>query len=246
MSGTRTHFLCFVCRGDVLTCDQYARHESVMTKLLSLLFLLSMLIAAYILLKPVEDDAAGVIEGLPWQIESLLDGSSRVFGVTLGQSTLAETREQMGDDMELAIIVVDVDDRGLEMFYKRYTAGVFTGKLIVAADIAPDVLQQFLERASKVEYLQSGARKFHLNAADRKIAYQAPVKSITFIPSIDIDEHNAIKHFGTPAKTIRRDDKVAHLLYPGKGLDLIINPQGKDVLQYVAPRDFAQLLEPLM
>jgi hypothetical protein len=183
---------------------------------------------------------------LPWQIELLPDGTSKVFGVTLGQSTLGEARERLGDDMELAIIVVAADDHGLEMFYSHYTAGVFSGKLIVAADIGPDTLEQLLDRAVKAEYLESGARKFHVNPDDLPVAYQAAVKSITFIPGIALDEQTALKHFGTPAETIRRSDQVAHLLYPGKGLDLIINKDGKDVLQYVAPRNFAELRDPLL
>jgi hypothetical protein len=38
---------------------------------------------------------------------------------------------------------------------------------------------------------------------------------------------------------------VEHFLYPAKGLDLILDRKGKEVLQYVAPRDFARLREPL-
>ncbi len=216
-----------------------------MTRLFSLLVLLSIILASYLILKPDRDYFERTIEGLPWQIESLPNGTSRVFGVTLGQSTLGEARERMGDDMELAVIVAAADDRGLEMYYSRYTAGVFTGKLIVAADIAPAALQRLLERASRVEHLQSGARKFRLNAADLAFAYQTRIKSITFIPSINIDEQTAVKHFGPPAEIVRGEGEVDHLLYPSKGLDLIINRQGKDVLQYVAPRDFAQLREPL-
>jgi hypothetical protein len=216
-----------------------------MTRLFSLLVFLAIVVAAFLYLKPAGDYSSQTIKGLPWQIELLPEGTSKVFGVTLGQSTLSEVREQLGDDMELAIIVVAADDSGLEMFYSRYTAGVFSGKLIIAADIAPDTLEQLLDRAVKAEYLESGARKFHLNADDLPAAYRAAVKSITFIPSIDLGEQTAFKHFGTPAETIRRSDQLAHLLYPDKGLDLIINKDGKDVLQYVAPREFAELRDPL-
>ena len=217
-----------------------------MTKLFSLLVFLTIIVAAFLYLKPAGDYSSQTIKGLPWQIELLPDGTSRVFGVTLGQSTLGEAHEQLGDDMELAIIVVAADDHGLEMFYSHYTAGVFSGKLIVAADIGPDTLEQLLDRAVNAEYLESGARKFHVNPDDLPVAYQAAVKSITFIPGIALDEQTALKHFGTPAETIRRSDQVAHLLYPGKGLDLTINKDGKDVLQYVAPREFADLRDPLL
>lgn len=217
-----------------------------MTKLFSLLVFLTIIIAAFLYLKPAGDYSSQTIKGLPWQIELLPDGTSRVFGVTLGQSTLGEARERLGDDMELAIIVVAADDHGLEMFYSHYTAGVFSGKLIVAADMGPDTLEQLLDRAVKAEYMGSGARKFRLNPDDLPIAYQAAVKSITFIPGIALDEQTALKHFGTPAETVRHSDQVAHLLYPDKGLDLTIDQNGKDILQYVAPREFAKLRDPLL
>lgn len=216
-----------------------------MTRLFSLLVFLSIIIAAFLYLKPAGDYSSQTIKGLPWQIELLPDGASKVFGITLGQSTLGEAHKQLGDDMELAIIVVAVGDSGLEMYYSRYTAGVFSGKLILAADVAPDALEQLLGRAVMAEYMESGARKFHLDPDDLPVAYQAAVKSITFIPSIALDEQTALKHFGTPAETIRRGEQVTHLLYPGKGLDLIINKDGKDILQYVAPRGFTELREPL-
>jgi len=216
-----------------------------MTKLFSLLVFLAIIVAVFLYLTPAGDYSSQTIKGLPWQIELLPDGTSKVFGVTLGQSTLGEAHEQLGDDMELAIIVVAADDSGLEMYYSRYTAGVFSGKLILAADVAPDTLEQLLGRAVKAEYMESGARKFHLNPDDLPVAYQAAVKSITFIPGIALDEQTAFKHFGTPAETIRRGNQAVHLLYPGKGLDLTINKDGKDVLQYVAPRDFTELRNPL-
>jgi hypothetical protein len=217
-----------------------------MTRLFSLLVFLAIIVAAFLYLKPAGDYSSQTIKGLPWQIELLPNGASKVFGITLGQSTLGEAHEQLGDDMELAIIVVATDDSGLEMYYSRYTAGVFSGKLILAADVVPDMLEQLLGRAVKAEYMKSGARKFHLTPDDLPLAYQAAVKSITFIPGIALDEQTARKHFGTPAETIRRGDQIVHLLYPGKGLDLIINKDGKDVLQYVAPRGFAELRDPLL
>ena len=173
------------------------------------------------------------------------EGTSRVFGITLGESTLADVREQLGDDMQVAIIVAAPDDRGLEMFYSRFTAGVFSGQLIVSADITPTSLEQLLDRAVKAEYLESGARKFHLASNDLPVALQAAVKSITFIPGINLDEQTALRHFGTAAEIIRRDDRVTHLLYPDKGLDLTIDKDGKDILQYVPPGEFADLRDPL-
>lgn len=216
-----------------------------MTRLFSLQIFLTIIIVAFLALKPGAERSAKKIQGLPWQIETLPDGATRVFGITPGRSTLGDARDQLGDDMELAIIAAAGQNNGLEMFYRRYTAGMFSGKLVISADIDKQTLERLLSRAARPEHLRSGARKYRLNAEDLPVAYQAAVKSITFIPTVDFDEATVVKRFGTPAEKISGDNQVTHFLYPDKGLDLIINPAGKDILQYVAPRDFSALRTPL-
>ena len=216
----------------------------VMIRLFSLVIFLAIIVIAFMSLKPASKHDTENVKGLPWQIEILPDGDSNVFGVTLGQSTLGDARERLGDDMTLAIIVAAGQDTGgLEMFYSRYKAGVFSGKLVLAADMAPETLTQLTERAIKSEYMKSGARKFTLDPEDLTVAYQAPLASMTFIPTVNIDEASAIKRFGPAAETIRASEQVTHLLYPEKGLNLIIDTDGKDILQYVAPGDFERLIK---
>lgn len=215
-----------------------------MTRLFSLVIFLAMIVIAFLSLKPDSEHATDIIQGLPWQIEVLPDGDSNVFGVTLGQSSLADARQQLGDDMTLAIIVAaGQDSGGLEMFYSRYTAGVFSGQLILAADLEPATLARLTERAIKSEYMKSGARKFTLDPADLPVAFRSPLASMTFIPTANIDEDSAVKRFGPATETIRPGEQVTQLRYPDKGLVLIINENGKEVLQYVAPRDFERLIK---
>ena len=217
-----------------------------MIRIFSLLLFLSIIILALLSLKPDGERSTESVKGLPWQIDVLPEGRSKVFGVTLGQSTLGDAREQLGEDMTLAIIVASGQDTGgLEMFYSRYKAGVFSGKLVLAADLAPEAVARLTERAIKAGYMDSGARKFTLHPDDLPVAYQAPLATMTFIPTVNIDEASAIKRFGPATEIIRTSEQVAHLLYPDKGLDIIINEDGKEVLQYVAPRDFERLRKPL-
>lgn len=217
-----------------------------MRRLISLLALILVIFAGIPFVFRNTAQSPQQMRNLPWQIEVSADGTSQVFGMRLGQATLNDVREQLGDDMELAIIVVAGETPGgLEMFYSRYTAGLLTGKLIVAADVAPSTLAGMRERAASAGYMQSAARKFRLDAADLPLALNAPVKGITFVPAVNISEETALKRFGKPAQVVAADNASRHWLYPDKGLDLVLNETGKDVLQYVAPRDFALLSDPL-
>ena len=176
------------------------------------------------------------VTGLPWQIDSLPGGDTRVFGITLGRTTLGEAIAQHGDDdMDLAIIAAPHEAGTLEAYFSHYSAGPITGKLILIMDIAPDALSSLRKRS----FQDGGTRRYHLHPDDLQVAYRAPVKIINFMPGFNLDEEIAQARFGTPAEIIRVNEQQKHFLYPGKGLDLILNTSGKEVLQYLPPGEFS-------
>jgi hypothetical protein len=181
-----------------------------------------------------QNDSAPVT-GFPWQIERLPDGGTRVFGIVPGRTTLGEAMAQLGDDNELAIIAAPRETGSLEVYYGHYTAGLIQGKLILVADIEPDTLASMQTRALR----QGGTHRLLLDEADLPTARRAAVRAITFMPSFDLDEATTRARFGTPAEVLPVSAQEQHLLYPELGLDLVLNADGKDVLQYLSPGDFA-------
>jgi len=174
------------------------------------------------------------LTGLPWQIDKLPDGDTRVFGITLGRTTLGEAIELLGDDLDLAIIAAPHETGALEAYYSRYSAGPITGKLILMQEISPETLLTLRKRAFK----DGGTRKYHLHPDDLPLAYRTPVKVITFLPSLNLDEEIIQARFGIPAEIIQVYSQQ-HLLYPDKGLDLIFDTDNKEVLQYLSPNEFS-------
>lgn len=183
--------------------------------------------------------------GLPWQIETLPGGEAQVFGLTLGKSTLADARARFGPEMQLAVIA-EPDERGnVEGYYEGVTAGFVAGKLIVTADLPPEAIDGMRERAPKTQYMQSTTRRATLAPADEAAALAAPIRGLAFIPSAQLDEAVILERFGQPAERIRVNDHQEHLLYPAKGLDLVFDSKGRELLQYVAPARFDALRAPL-
>lgn len=183
--------------------------------------------------------------GMPWQIETLPSGESRVFDLTLGRSTLADAKARFGTEMQLALVAEPDEDGNVEGYYESATAGFVAGKLIVTAELPKDVIEGMRERAPKTEYMQSTTRKAKLADADLAAALAAPIRGMAFIPSAQLDETIVLERFGQPAERIRVNDHVEHLLYPAKGLDLVLDSKGKELLQYVAPARFEALQAPL-
>lgn len=175
------------------------------------------------------------VTGLPWQIDILPGGDTRVFGITPGRTTLSEVIELYGDDdLKLAIIAAPQETGTLEAYYGHYSAGPITGKLFLILDIAPDELSTLRQRS----FQEGGTRRHRLHPDDLPVAFRAPVKAINFMPSFNLDKKIAQARFGTPAEIIQAHTEQKHLLYPDKGLDLILNTDGREVLQYLPPGEF--------
>lgn len=190
--------------------------------------------------KPVD------VVGLPWQIEVLPDGSTEVFGLRPGRTTMGQAAARLGDDMELAIMAAKGETGSLEMYYGHYRAGLLTAKLVLEAEMDAETLKSMRANAADVEILKSGTRKYTVNREDHEKAFDAVIRSIAFIPATKLDHETIIGRFGEPAEVIAAGaNEARHYLYPAKGLDVILGEEGKDVLQYVAPAEFERLREPL-
>ena len=191
------------------------------------------------------DPQAVPASGLPWQIETLSGGESRVFGLIPGRSTLADARTRFGPEIQLAVVAEPNESGNVEGYYESVTAGFVAGKLIITADLPASVIDAMRERSPKTEYMQSTTRKARLADADLAAALAAPIRGIAFIPSAQLDEDIILERFGQPTERIRVSDHLEHLLYPARGLDLALDSKGRELLQYVAPARFEALRAPL-
>lgn len=191
--------------------------------------------------------------GLPWQVESLPGGASKVMGLTLAPagathvaSTLADAQQQWGQAMQIAIIAAPGEDGLLEAFVDPASAGFITGKAVLTAHLASAEIRAMRERAIKSEFMESTTRKYTLTPADLQTALKAPITALSFIPQANLDADTVVARFGTPAERVRSNGHLEHFLYPAKGLDLALDSEGKELLQYVAPAEFNQLRQPLV
>jgi len=211
--------------------------------------LVAVLLAAYPFL--FQSEKSEVLTGLPWQIEVLDDGSTKVFGLQPGKSRLSDALEILGADMDMAIIAASgelaSDDPGsLEMYYGHYKAGLLSGKLVLQTNASEQDIKRWRENSPKFEYMPTGLAKKHiLLDSDLEQALEKTIISLTFIPAVNLDEEVILARFGEPEKRIQFVG-VTHYLYPKKGLDIALHAESKEVMQYVAPDAFQQLIQPLL
>jgi len=183
---------------------------------------------------------------LPWQIEADGQGGSAVFGLKPGVSTLGEVRQRLGEDIEVAIIAAPGETGSLEGYYRQVALGFVLARVIVTVDLPAEAISAMRERALKAKHMESTTRQITLHPDDLAMAERMPIRAISVIPSINLDEGTVIQRFGQPGERLVLSDKRTHLLYPKFGLDVVVDSDGKELLQYVAPRSFATLREPLL
>lgn len=201
---------------------------------------------SYFALKPnSHDNSVSQTYALPWQIEVHNDGTSTVFGVSLERTTVNELLQLKGEDHELAIISDSDDQSGLEIYFSHFSIGPLQGKLIARVDAEQQQLDAMQADASVASYTSSGSRKFLLNESDLSIIQDWKIESLSYLPSASLDEAIVLERFGTPNERLSLEEGIEHFLYPEKGLDIALNAEGKELLQYVAPRNFDKLRAPL-
>ncbi len=209
----------------------------------SLFFLLAVVLAVYPFFNQSENRET--LTGLPWQIEVLGDGATQVFGITIGKSRLSDAIAVLGSDMELAVIAAQDETGKLEMYYGYYKAGLLSGKLILQTSAADREIQRWRDNAVSSEYMATGkAKKFMLSDIDRTEVLTQTIISVTFVPAVNLDESVIVARFGEPELRLEKSG-VSHFLYPQQGLHIALYENAKEVLQYVKPADFQQLVAPL-
>lgn len=207
-----------------------------------------LIVFAPMYLSPAPDNSKGeAVTGLPWQVAIEPDGSTRVFGLVPGKSTLLDAHQYFGEG-ETALVGASDETGSLELYFDTVTlAGAITGKLIVTADLPAATLAAMRERAVATEYMKTGnSKKSTLAEADLPAANGARILAIAFIPSANLDDAIVVQRFGSPAERVTTSATASHLLYPERGIDILLDQEGKEIIQYVAPKDFARLRDPLV
>lgn len=207
----------------------------------------ALLILAIAILAPIffvdQDEAP---HNLPWQIERV-DGTIRVFGITLDRTSVAESERRFGEPATVSLFRTPQDEIGVEVYFDRVNLSGLGATLVGTVDFDRKTLEGMFERGLRISTLGSGTRKVTLAPQDLNRVMNSPISTLTYLPKINLNEDQVRKRFGEPARKIEDPESGAvHWLYPELGLDVALNPKQKEVLQYVPPERFGTVEAPLL
>lgn len=182
---------------------------------------------------------------LPWLIEVQPSGATRVFGLTLSESTIGDARTLFEEEGKVSLFKSPEGDYSLEAYFEKIFLNGLRGDFVFLIRADQGLLQDLYERGARISQLGSGTSRVELGDADLARIHRLPIELITYIPMANLDEKLIQDRFGAPAEKVGEEGGVIHWLYPDKGLDVAYNPEAKEVLQYIHPSQFERIVTPL-
>jgi len=223
--------------------SRWLRHPAALALLAGLAVLAAAFVPAlWMMLTTPPHPAAQRDPAAPWALEPVPGGGIRVFGLHLPGATLADAQSAWGDDLQLALMASRGEPAMLEASVETARPGTVGGRLVFSAEAKAQDIERWRGHAAKEEPVSADTRRIALRADDRADALRTPIVGIGFIPAAQLDARTLRERFGAPAEVWRSTASVEHWLYPDRGLDVMLDEQGRELLQYVAPADFERRL----
>ncbi len=203
-----------------------------------------LLLVLIAIMLPAPDTDRG--QFLPWQIEHSADGGTRVFGITLGETTLDEAEQQLQGAAEITLFASPDGRRRVEAYFDKVVLGGFSAKMVMVMQLTQEEAEAMYSRGVRISTMGSGTNKVTLASEDVRRVYATPIASLAYLTRATLDDELLLKRFGEPSARITElESGTVHWLYPDLGLDIALSGKGKAVLQYVLLKDFEALVEPL-
>jgi hypothetical protein len=178
---------------------------------------------------------------LPWAVEVLPGGGSRVFGVTLGQTTARAVSERLKAFPRIALFVSPNGRRSVEAYFGSVTLGMFEARLDAVLHASPKELAVFERHAVGRKPMPSGAYRLTLTEADTLAAFELPIAELSYAPGVPYADELVLRSFGEPAQRVSLGGGRRYWLYPARGLIMRRGADDAAVLHYVVPADFGRL-----
>jgi hypothetical protein len=210
--------------------------------------LLLLVFSIGLLLLLPRDDSRNTPETLPWHIAHPTPETSKVFGVTLGESTVGQVEKYFNDESEISLFKAGNGKMTVESYFDEVNFNGLKAKVVLNVTIPEDILTGMFNRGLRMNGTPSGTgKRITLTPDDLEVVRKSPVATLTYMPTVRIEDAILKKRFGEPAERIKeKESGNEHWLYPQQGLDITLGGQEKPVLQYISPKDFDLLRTPLL
>ncbi|MEE9309810.1 MAG: hypothetical protein V3U64_02210 [Cocleimonas sp.] len=181
---------------------------------------------------------------LPWQVSTTANGSTRILGVDIGETTFKELMFKLKLLAEPALFETPEGDLFLEASFGKKKFGVLEARLIAEMEADQSVFKTMKDENTGRDSTPSNHWKYSLSLKNTKIANDLRVWRLVYLPVADFEEKQ-MQFFGKPQEKIQVTDNAQYWLYPEKGMALLWDKEGKEIFYYAARKDFSRLKKSL-
>ncbi|EIC23525.1 hypothetical protein [Thiorhodovibrio frisius] len=175
---------------------------------------------------------------LPWNVTRSAGDHTQVFGLTLGESRLADLRALLADQGKLSLFVGADSGMTMEAFFDDIVLSGLRADWVASLQIPAAQLDAIYQRGLRITSLGDGKRRVSLAPEDAARLTEAPLHRLTYLPWKRLEPRDIAGNFGEPSERIAEKTGVQHWLYPDLGMDIARDPEGAVVIQYLNPKDF--------
>ena len=174
---------------------------------------------------------------LPWNAHFDEQGKLHALGLTVHESTLADAMTLYGKDVEVKVFSdKDESNKSLEAYFPVIYIGSIKAALALRIDASEDQINQAYSNGKKVTPTTTGELEVELYTSDIASFFNTPISSLALIPRKNLTERAIDKRFGVPDRKEVQSDKLPHWFFDHLGLELILDQEGPEALQYTAPK----------
>lgn len=170
---------------------------------------------------------------LPWNAHFDDQGKLHTLGLVVGESSINDAIALYGKDVEIKLFSeLDESNKSLEAYFPVIYIGSIKAALALKINAPEEALQQAFNNGKKIVMSSTGGREVELFNTDKLKFMQMPVSSVTLVPRKHLTERAIQKRFGVPDKRETQSDGLEHLFFNKLGLEMILDPEGPEALQY--------------
>lgn len=190
---------------------------------LILLMIGTALMIAVIGNKDVEQSA----DAIPWNIQLLDNGSSRIMGITLGKTNIQDAHQIFAHFSETRLFTTN-DKTELLAHFDEFSMAGFLAEIDLVYDISETQLDKVRQQTMNTKH-----GEYQLIRESMLMdLLTTPVKQLIYKPSIDYDSSIISQRFGEPGARESINETVEKLSYPALGLVIYLSADGPDKFIY--------------
>lgn len=197
-----------------------------------------------IILLPDEDNSTNGTA--PWEIIITPSGNSHLLGITIGESLLKNAQTVWQEEPEITLFLPESGDPKVEAYFQRIEMGGIRASIVAEIKVDKPALERLISRGTRISTQGDGSHKISLDGDGTSMVENSVISSITYIPKSDLAPQTIQQRFGEASVKYSIEEGMEHWIYPEYGLDIIISTEGREVLQYVPPREIDRLTAPLI